>query len=148
MKTKTKSDWMAWLACLAFTAASVQAQDWTNRVQTLVRMAYMGKAVSNELARIAGDPARPAEVRQAAQAALQESRPGTNDLASLESFLSGWTMTNAPLVDLALIAQMDAILDYGASAVSIMEADAADTNSPAWYGAVLGHMLENMNTAP
>ena len=121
---------LAWLLpvwgmlALPWQGARAQAPDWTSRVQTLSRMAYMGKAVSNELVRISSDATCSLAVRQAAQAALEKSRPGTNDIACVTTFLDSWTMPNATVVDLALIGEMDGIMDFGASAVSIMAADA------------------------
>ena len=128
--------------------APAQAPDWTNREQTLSRMAYMGKAVSNELVRISSDATCSLAVRQAAQAALGKSRPGTNDIVCMAAFLDNWTMTNAPVVDLALIGEMDGILGYGVSAASIMAADAVDTNFPAWYRSFMNQMLTGFGSSP
>ena len=145
---------LAWLLpvwgmlALPWQGARAQAPDWTSRVQTLSRMAFLGKAVSNELVRISSDATCSLAVRQAAQAALEKSRPGTNDIACVTTFLDSWTMPNAPVVDLALIGEMDGIMDFGASAVSIMAADAVDTNSPAWYRAFMNQMLVGLDSSP
>ena len=139
----------AWgMLALPWQGALAQAPDWTSRVQTLSRMAFMGKAVSNELVRISSDATCSLAVRQAAQAALEKSRPETNDIACMTTFLDSWTVTNAPVVDLALIGEMDGILDYGVSAASIMAADAVDTNSPAWYRAFMNQMLVGLDSSP
>lgn len=121
--------------------------DWTDRVQTLSRMLFMAKGVSAELSRIAGDASVPRDVRLAAQEALETLRPGTNGVPEMASFLAGWTLTNEPPLDLAWIAGMDRILEYGASAKAVLASDAADSNAPAWYRSMAGQ-LSGVSTSP
>lgn len=128
--------------------AAAQEADWTGRVQTLTRMAYMGPSVAEKLERIAGSGDYAAEIRQAAQTALEKKRAGTNSLESIAAFLAGWSVTNEPAIDLATIGLMDEALEFGASAKAIMEADAADAGMPSWYRTLMGQLLQGVTPTP
>ena len=79
---------------------------------------------------------------------MEKNRAGTNSLESISAFLAGWSVTNEPAIDLDTIGVMDGVLDYGASAKAIMEADAADEGMPSWYRTLMGHLLQSLAASP
>ena len=87
------------------------------------------------LARISDSGNAPPEFRQAALAVLGRNHPGTNGIPEMAAFLAGWDWKAPPIApsDAEAVGQMGIVLDLGASAMAVLDADAADTNAPAWY---------------
>lgn len=124
--------------------ASAQS-DITNEVQVLSKMAYMGKAVSNELVNISTNENIAADLRQYAGDVLSNhDTAGTNTYYTLESFITGWSITNEPPVSSNLITTMKQTLEYGISGKVQLEAYASNTNLPPHLRQIAEKMLQNL----
>lgn len=120
--------------------------DITNQVRTVIKVAFMGRAVSNELVNISTNESVAADLRQyAANALTNYNAAGTNAYETLESFITGWTITNEPAISSNLITTMSQILEYGASAKAQLSAFVASTNTPAHLQQTAAKMLQNLD---
>lgn len=137
---------LAGLVLMGVALCDVSAQgDITNEVQVLSKVAYMGKAVSNELVIISTNGNIAADLRQYAGNVLtNHDAAGTNAYATLESFITGWSITNEPPVSSNLIATMKQTLEYGISGKVQLEAFAANTNLPTHLRQIADKMLHNL----
>lgn len=137
---------LAGLVLMGVALCDVSAQgDITNEVQVLSKVAYMGKAVSNELVIISTNGNIAADLRQYAGNVLtNHDDAGTNAYATLESFITGWSITNEPPVSSNLIATMKQTLEYGISGKVQLEAFAANTNLPTHLRQIADKMLHNL----
>mgnify|MGYP001481687229 CR=1 FL=1 len=119
--------------------------DITNEVQVLSKMAYMGKAVSNELVNISTNENIAADLREYAGDVLSNhDTAGTNAYDTLESFITGWSITNEPPVSSNLITTMKQTLEYGISGKVQLEAYASNTNMPPYLRQIAEKMLQNL----
>ena len=121
----------------------------TNTVHVLMKSAFMGHAVSNELVRISQDAGVPLDIRQLATGVLQNhDASGTNTFEQIDGFIGDWTMTNEPSMTSNTIAVMEESLELGISALVQLQTYASDTNTPAHLRAVAGQMVTNLTENP
>lgn len=134
------------IALVSAFAGDVLAQsDVTNQAQVLWRIAFMGKAVSNELVNISTNQSHAADLRQYATSVLtNHDTAGTNSYAELESFIANWSITSEPTVSSNLISIMKQALEYGVSGFVQLEAYAANTNIPPDLRQVAERMIEKL----
>ena len=134
------------IMCIAFWGSVFSAKgDITNAVHTVIKAAFMGKAASNELARISQDGAIDAKVRQFAENAIQNhDRAGTNSYNEISAFLTNWTITNEPPMTTNTIVIMKKSLELGVSALGQLQHYVSDTNTPPHLKDVAGRMLTNI----
>ena len=119
--------------------------DITNEVQVLSKIAYMGKAVSNELVNISTNDNIAADLRQyAGEVLANHDTAGTNTYETLESFITGWSITNEPPVSSNLITTMKQTLEYGISGKVQLEDYAANTNIPPYLRQIAEKILHNL----
>jgi len=129
---------------LALSDASGQT-DITNEVQVLSKVAFMGKAVSNELVNISTNENVSSDLRQyAANVLANHDTAGTNAYDTLESFITGWSITNEPPVSSNLITTMKQTLEYGISGKAQLGTYAANTNIPTHLRQIAEKMLHNL----
>ena len=134
------------LGCVVLTRGE---ENITNVVQMVMKVAFMGKAVSNELIRISQDDGISSDIRQLASDALQNhDRAGTNTYEEIESFVTNWTMTNEPAMTSNTIAVMKESLELGISALGQLEDYASDTNTPEYLQDLAGRMVTNLTQNP
>jgi hypothetical protein len=145
-KPLTATSILAGLVLMGVALCDVSAQsDITNEVQFLSKVAYMGKAVSNELVNISTNENIAADLRQYAGNVLaNHDTAGTNAYDTLESFITGWSITNEPPVSSNLITTMKQTLEYGISGTVQLEAFAANTNMPTHLRQIADKMLRNL----
>lgn len=145
-KPLTVTSILAGLVLMGVALCDVSAQgDITNEVQVLSKVAYMGKAVSNELVNISTNGNIAADLRQYAGNVLtNHDTAGTNAYTTLESFITGWSITNEPPVSSNLITTMKQTLEYGISGKVQLEAYAANTNMPTHLRQIADKMLHNL----
>lgn len=131
------------LILLTLVVGKVVAQgDVTNQFQVLVKVAFMGKMVTNELACISTNVTIALDLRQYAGNVLtNHDESGTNTLATLEYFIAGWSITNEPAVSSNLITTMKQTLEYGISARAQLDTYQANTNNPPSLRQAAGRFL-------
>jgi len=137
------------LALLGFAVLSQGEENITNAVQMVMKVAFMGKAVSNELVRISQDQGLSSDIRQlASDALLNHDSSGTNTYEEIVSFVTSWTMTNEPAMTSNTITVMKASLELGVSAFGQLQAYASDTNTPLYLRDIAGRMVTNLTQNP
>lgn len=144
----TATSILAVLVLMGGSLCDVSAQsDITNEVQVLTKVAYMGKAVSNELVNISTNENIAIDLRQYAGNVLtNHNTAGTNAYNTLESFITGWSITNEPPVSSNLITTMKQTLEYGISGKVQLEVYAANTNMPTHLRQIAKKMLHNLGS--
>lgn len=145
-KPLTATSILAGLVLMGAALRDVSAQsDITNEVQVLSKVAYMGKAVSNELVNISTNENIATDLRQYAGNVLaNHDTAGTNAYDTLESFITGWSITNEPPVSSNLLTTMKQTLEYGISGKVQLEAYAANTNLPTHLRQIADKMLHSL----
>lgn len=139
----------ALVALLCFATLTRAEENITNSVHMVMKVAFMGKAVSNELVRISQDEGLSSDIRQLASDALQNhDRSGTNSYDEIESFVTNWTMTNEPAMTSNTISVMKGSLELGISALGQLEDYASDTNTPPYLRDVAGRMATKLTRSP
>jgi hypothetical protein len=117
----------------------------TNAVHTVIKVAYMGKAVSNELVRISQDGTITTDIRQFAVNVLaNHDHSGTNSYDEIAAFVTNWTMTAEPPMTTNTIAVMGKSLELGKSAFNRLQGYASDTNTPPYLREMAGRMVTNI----
>jgi hypothetical protein len=145
-KHLTPTSILAGVVLMGVALCDVSAQgDITNEVQVLSKVAYMGKAVSNELVNLSTNENIAADLHQYAGNVLaNHDTAGTNTYDTLESFITGWSITNEPPVTSNLITIMKQTLEYGISGKVQLEAYAANTNLPTHLRQIADKMLHSL----
>ncbi len=139
----------AFVALLLFTVTTWGEENITNAVHMVMKVAFMGKAVSNELVRISQDDGISGDIRQLAADTLQNhDSSGTNTYEEIESFVTNWTMTNSPAMTSNTIAVMKESLELGISALGQLGCYASDTNTPPYLRNIAGRMVTNLTQHP
>lgn len=134
---------------LCFALLSWGEENITNAVHVVMKVAFMAKAVSNELVTISQSESISSDIRQMASDALQNyDHSGTNTYDELESFVMNWTMTNEPAMNSNTIFVMRKSLEFGISALGQLECYASDTNTPPYLRSVAGQMVTNLTQNP
>lgn len=119
--------------------------DVTNAVHTVIKVAFMGKAVSNELVRISQDGTIGADIRQLAANVLENhDHSGTNSYDEIAAFVTNWTMTAEPPMTTNTISVMRKSLELGVSAFNQLQGYVSDTNTPPYLREVAGQMVTNI----
>jgi len=139
----------AFVIIMGFAVLTRGEENITNSVQMVIKVAFMGKAVSNELVRISQDEGISSNIRQLASDALQNhDTSGTNTYEEIESFVTNWTMTNEPAMTSNTIAVMKDSLELGISAFGQLADYASDTNTPLYLRSIAGQMVTNLTQNP
>ncbi len=124
---------------------SFAQSDATNALQILSKIAFMGKSVSNELVNISTNENVTIDLRQYAGNVLtSHDTAGTNSYETLETFITGWSITNEPTVTSNLISIMKQTLEYGVSGMTQLEVYAANTNIPSHLRQIAEKMIRNL----
>lgn len=85
------------------------------------------------------------DLRQYAASVLaNHDTAGTNAYDTLESFITGWSITNEPPVSTNLITTMKQTLEYGISGKAQLAAFTANTNMPVHLRQIADKMLHNL----
>lgn len=136
---------MGIMATLFLLNASPAYGDVTNAVHTVTKVAFMGKAVSNELVRISQDGTIGTDIRQLAVSVLENhDHSGTNSYDEIATFVTNWTMTAEPPMTTNTIVVMKTSLELGISAFNQLQGYASDTNTPPYLREVAGRMVTNI----
>ena len=91
---------MAGLLTLVIVTFNAHGQDDViNTLQILTKSAYMAKAVSNEFVGISGNTNVTVDLRLfAANILANHDASGANSFQTVNAFITGWTMTNEPVI--------------------------------------------------